>query len=603
MNARTTWCLGAVALALLAYIYFVDLRRPDATANGPRGGALLPHFDPAGITSVEVTRSNETIRAELANDQWQLATPRYPAQATAIDSLLQTLTSLQRQQEIPANEIISQSGGLSPFGLDPPWAVIKLQSNTNSIQFRVGSKTLLGDGVYVQPAGATGIFTTDASLLEHLPASASAWRNPMLIHQSSLPFDRIAITAGSRPLKLELDRTNQLWRLVEPPPTRRADFGRVEYLLQQLRSARVSEFVTDSPKADLEPFGLLTPEAELTLSLGSNTVCQIQFGKSPTNDAGQVYARRLSHTNVVLVPRELADLILKPYTEFRDRAVVSFRPGLVDRIEAQADEAFAIQRQSDNDWQIVEPIQAPADRQLMRLFLEDLAKLEIIRFEKDVVADFGPYGLVNPTRRYVLKTSVTNAIGPTNQTLVQVDFGNMPPDEPDKVFCRRPDETSVYVVASADMLRLERSAFTLRDRHIWSFAASNVTSVTVLQRGAKVQLVRDPATRKWDRENVPLNAAIEETLHRLGTLQADSWSGLSAAQAGAAEGRYELQIDLNEGGQVRQLKLAFGKLAASGQPYAAVPLEQGRPVVFKFPAELFALVAEYLRVPTANTEP
>ena len=599
MNPKTTFWLSALALGLFAYIYFVELDRADRAARAQESVALLPDFDPSSVTSVQVTRDTETIRVERMDGQWQLVNPPYPAQATAIESFLGALANLNRHKEIPAEDIVSEGGGLAPFGLDPAVAVIKIVTGTNVVQFHIGEKTLLGDRVYIQAAGEPGISTTDVALLMHLPASSTEWRNAMLIHKSNLAFDSIAITAGSRPLRLERSGDSQLWRLVHPMPVRRADFSRVEYLVQQLFSARVTQFVTDNPKDDMEAFGLQTPHAELTLSSGANPVFQIQFGRSPTNDATQVYARRMSHTNVVLIPRELADLVEKPYTEFRDRALLSVRPNAVTRLEGRADEEFAVQRKAGEAWRIVEPFQAPADAELMRRFLEDLAKLTIIRFEKDVVADFSPYGLAEPARSYTLKT------GATNQTLVQLDFGLTPTNELDTVYCRRSDENSVYVVAFADMFRLERAAFALRDRRIWNFDSSNVTSVAITQLGRNRELVRDPATRRWDNSNPVLNAAIEETVHRLGELQADSWSARGQGQPerfGATESKYQLALSLTEAGKSRLLTINFGNLASSGQPYAAVTLEQGEPVVFKFPAQLYGLVAEYLKVPSTDLE-
>ncbi|MHC1769296.1 MAG: DUF4340 domain-containing protein [Verrucomicrobiia bacterium] len=604
MNPRTTVWLVAIALGLFAYIYFGDLRSTDSDADTGGPGRLLPEFELSSVTSVQVIRTNETISAEVINDQWHLTHPPYPAQAAVIEAFLQGFAQLTRHQEISGKDV-ADAGGLAPFGLEPPSAVVKIAAGTNSIQLRVGAKTLVGDRVYVQAGGSKGVATTDASMLEHLPAASAVWRNPLLIHEGNLAFDGISITTGSRPLRLERDRATQLWRLVQPMPVRRADFGRVEYLIQQLFRARVTQFVTDNPRDDLEPFGLQAPEAELTLWSGTNAVCQLQFGKSPPNDPAQVYVRRMSHTNVVLIARELGDLVQKPYTEFRDRSLLSFRPAAVHRIEAQADEAFAVQRSAGNDWQIVEPFQAPADRQLMQLFLEDLARLEIVRFEKDVVTDFSPYGLAEPARHYTLMTTLTNSTGITNATLLKVDFGSTPTNELDTVYCRRADENSVYVVAFADMFRLERAGYALRDRRVWSFASSNVTSVTTIMRGQKRELTRDPATRQWDKANPVLNAAIEETLHRLGQLEADSWSARGQDQAerfGAAGSKFQLVLGLNEQGKSRRLTVSFGNLASSGQPYAAVVLEQGEPVVFKFPAQLYGLVAEYLSIPSVGVE-
>jgi hypothetical protein len=601
-----TLCLASLAAGLLAYIYFFELRQPESGEGSGRAAKLILSFEPAKITAVEVARSNKVVRAELNKDEWQLTSPPYPAQSTGIEALLNALASLSARDEITAQEIISRAGGLSPFGLDPPWATISLQAATNQVQIRVGSKTFLQDRVYVQPAGAPGIFMADASFLQYLPHSANQWRYPLLIDARNLLFDRIGITTGARSFKLEHDGTNQTWRLIEPMQTR-ADFGRVQYLLQQLANARVNQFVTDDPREEVERFGLLTPEAEVTLALGTNPVYQVQFGKSPSNDLTQVYARILSHTNVVLVARELADLVEQHYTEFRDRTLISFRPAIVDTIEVHADEFFAVQRHGTNDWRLVKPFQALADRELMELFLNALAKLEIVSYEKDAVADFAPYGLATPKRQYILKKAATDG-GQTNVTLVQAEFGSSPTNEVgaaelDKVFGRRTDENSVYVVRAGDVLALPGAAFMLRDRHLWHFDSSNVVSVTILQRGERRLLARDRTTRSWVKDPIA-NAPIEETLHRLGELQADVWWRKGEEYAkfyGTSPSKYQLEIEVKEGGTTQQFKLAFGKLASSGQPYASVTLEQGEPVIFKFPVQVYEWVAKYLSIPSTDS--
>jgi hypothetical protein len=611
MNSRTTLWLMAVALGLFGYIYFVELRQSDSGERAQQSAKLLPNFDPSKVTAIEITQSNGVVRAELTRDEWELTMPPYPAQSTGIEALLNALAGLKRDGEITAQEIIAQSGGLSPFGLDPARANLRIQESTNVVQLRVGAKTLVGNRVYVQPAGAPGIFMVDASFLQYLPATPNQWRNPLLIQSRTLAFDHISITTGARTFKLEHDRTNQVWRLTEPMQTR-ADLGRVQYLIQQLANTRVSQFVTDDPKDDVDGFGLQPPEAELTLALGTNPVFQMQFGKNPTNDLNDVYARLLRHTNVILVPRDLADLVKQHYTEFRDRTLISFRPASVDRIEVRADESFAVQRASSNDWQIVEPFHAPADRELMDFFLNGLGKLEIISFEKDAVADFAPYGLTpKPQRQYVLKSFLASGNTLTNQTLVEAEFGASPTNdlgqpELDRIYCRRSDENSVYVVPLRDAMVLPGAAFLLRDRKIWHYASSNVVGVTVLQRGQKRQWLRDPATRAWVKNDPIANAALDETLQRLGDLQADVWwrrGNEFARYYGTSPSQFQILIDLKEAGVTRELKLSFGKLASSGQPFAAVVLEQGEPVIFKFPVQVYEWVAKYLSIPAAETNP
>jgi hypothetical protein len=603
MNYKTTCSLVALAALLFCYIHFVEWRGPDQAQRLQQASRLLPEFDPGKVAAIEVVRGEQLIRAELSEGGWQLTTPSYPAQSTGIESLLQALSVLARQTEIPAEEIISGSGGMSPFGLDPPRASIALQVETNLIRLNIGSKTLLGDRLYVQPAGIPGIFTTDVALLDQLPKSAHEWRNPLIIHAGTLVIDRINITTGVRKLMLERDSTNQMWRMVEPMKTR-AQFNLVEFLIQQMRTARVYQFVTDDPKADLEPFGLHAPQAQLTFSRGANPIFQIQFGKSPPDDPTQVYARRLHHTNVVLVSRELAELVQRPWSDFRDRGLLSFAPALVQRIEVKAEEEFALQREIDSDWQIVHPFQAPADRQLMQLFMEDLSRLEVIRFENDVVTDFAPFGLAELQRHYVLKAAIQQGGSLTNYTLARVEFGANPSNELDKIYCRRSDESSVYAVAFGDMLRLPRAAFSLRDRRIWSFASSNVTAMTIQHREQKRELLRDPVSRMWSKDDQIAHAAVEETLYRLGQLQAENWvaRGHDQAKLFRTDGsEYQLTLHLQESGKSHQLVLGL-RVLLSGQPYASVILEQGQPVVFKFPVALYGLVAQHLGIPSLTAD-
>jgi len=239
----------------------------------------------------------------------------------------------------------------------------------------------------------------------------------------------------------------------------------------------------------------------------------------------------------------------------------------------------------------------------MQIFLENLARLEVIGVEKEVVTDFAPYGLVKPLRQYALKTTVTNSLGVTNQLLVQVDFGTRPTNEFDKVYCRRSDENSVYVVAVPD---LSRAAFALRDRRIWNFASSNVMSITISQHGQKRELPRDPVSKAWFRQDQVASAAVEETVHRLGELQADSWVARGPAQAKLLKtdgSEYQLILDVNLGGGTPTKLLLNLRLGSSGQPYGAVLLEEHQLIVFKFPPALYGMILQNLSIPVVNAEP
>ncbi|MBI2946356.1 MAG: DUF4340 domain-containing protein [Verrucomicrobia bacterium] len=596
MNSKTTWGLLALAMALLGYILIFERRNVHPAGNAAEAERVFPDFDPAKVTAIGIERTNSYLGVERVNNRWQLSNPVYPAQSTGIEEFLQSIALLQKHASIPAHSISSQPGGRAAFGLQPPKAKIAVYSGTNRIGFDLGSRTPTADQLYVQLIGDPRILITDAGLLEHVPTSARDWRDLMLVHDERLTFDQLAVTNETSFFWIVRDATNQLWTLARPVAAR-ANGNAVDYVIQELRNTRVSQFVTDDPAADLERYGLQPPKVQMTLARGTNAVLQLQFGSSPTNNLDFIYARRLSHTNVVLVPRKLADLLRKSHDYYRDRTLLYFSEPSVRRIEIQSKrEAFALQIQTNGAWQMVEPFRAPADTAAVREFFTNLARLEIDRFEKDLVPDFAPYGLAPGERRYILKTAVTNAIGPTNIVLAQVAFGS---NQVDRIFARRGEEPAVYTVSLGDVSRLPQAAFEWRDRRLWSFASSNVVSVTVHQRGRTRKLERN-AQRAWFSEAVE-NEALEELLRRLGELRAVSWRGKGEEQMRLRrfhEYDYQITLDVNRGGKIEPHTIRFGPLVIDG-PLAAVVLEEGQWIIFVFPAPMYQDVVRALSFPEA----
>jgi hypothetical protein len=602
MNSKTTCGLIVLAAGLFAYIVFFERRSLDSAERAEQAAQIFPDFDPTQITSIEIHRTtNLLLRAERADEQWRLAHPLYPAEPVRIENFLRAVEFLKAYSHISRQELSSYTNARASFGLDPPQATVTLRTRTNGISFLVGIKTITGEHLYLQRIGDTRVGVTDARFLAFLPASAEEWRNPLLLQSERLAFDRLTVTNGPSVFEVRRDATNQLWRM-EKPLSARADRNGINLLIQQLRDTRVSQFVTDDPKADLDKYGLQPPAMELALALGTNPVFQLQFGNSPTNEPGQVFARRLSHSNIVLVPKTLVDRLRKPHEEFRDHTFLSFSTSAVDRIEVQLKDKqpFALALEAGRSWRIVAPTNAPADPVSVASFFENLARLEIIRFEADSVTDFSAYGLAPPVRQYTLKTTATNATGITNRILAQIDIGAMPTNSLDRVFARRADEASFVYSVSSGATQLPQAAYEMRSRRIWSFASSNVTSVTIAQNGRTNTLARD-ARRAWSSDRVT-HEAIEETLHLLGELEADSWANkgdeIGFRMFGFKENPYQIVLGLNTGGTAQTLSLSFGR--PGSRVYAAVVLEEGQPVIFRFPTSVFRFVEQNLNAPPSS---
>lgn len=601
MSWKTTGVLISLAIGLLVYIVMFERRPSISTIEPDRGGRLFPGFDLSKVTGIAVQGSNLVLRASRSNGLWTLTTPVYPAQQTRIDEFLRSVGQMERRGSVSVADIQAQATGRSAFGLDPARATVVLEAGTNQAEMLIGTATLFADEIYVQRKGESGIDVVDGLILNHLPVSASQWRNPMLLQDERLSFDRVTVTSPNHVVELRVDPVSQLWTMVKPLRSR-TEFGAVNSLLQSLRQARIEEFVTDNPNADLKFYGLEPQALDLTLSHGEVAVSSLRFGGSPIDSPASVYARLTSHTNIVLVSSKLAEVIRTPPEYFRDHQLASIVPESIERIEITVRSSFALERTAGDAWRISEPFEAPADQEAVGRIFENLARMRIVEFKKDDVDDFSGYGLDPAHRSYTFYSETSSAKSDVDQPLVRIDFSTNRVDSArlDTVFSRRSGERSVYSIPYGDVLRLPLAPYELRDKQVWEFEAGQITSVTVLHQGKTRQFVRN-SQNQWSDDFI-VDERIEETLHRLGSVRAESWKAKGKdklALYGIREDSYRISLEFVD--QRSPRVLSFGGSAGEGL-YAAVVLEEEEPVIFVFPIVLSAMVKRDFSVPMEKPE-
>ena len=594
MNWKGTWLLLGVTAALFAFIMLVERRlTPDDPPPPPR----LFVFKPSEVTNIQVRLTNQLIlRVERSGPDapWRLSLPiTYPAKSHAIDQLLESLEDLVTAAEIPQSELKSGKRTLAEFGLDVPHATVTLQHEGQRTEVFFGARTAAGEGVYLQALNQSSIYVVGAGLLNRLPRTHDDWRDIALFSSAGIPVERLEIRAGNRGFTLEFDHTNGNFVLTRPTRAR-ADRAKVSGLLEKLVNARVLGFVTDNLRADLESYGLQTPEAEVLFLVGSNNQYSVhlgaQFGKSPTNDPTVVYARRLTETNIVLVPRAVLEAVQISQADVRDLHLVTFVPAAVDAIEVIGSESFNVRRQTNGTWLIGDASLTLADTNGVRDWLGVLSRLEGA-VEKDVVTDFAnPYGLAEPSRTYLLKTTVTNVTGAvSNRVVAELNLGNY---QNKRVFARRPDEATVYSLSQADVAQIPFEAWQLRDRRVWSFTTNQIHRVSIRYQDKARTLQRNP-NASWtivEGEGILSNyAALEETMHRLGELRAAAWVNRGEDKRtlyGFTNVDMRVVIELKNGDKPTQLVLEFGGPSPNQLPYALAIVEE-KTWIFEFPVALY----------------
>jgi hypothetical protein len=523
MNSKSIWFWSSAAALLLGLIIAHHTLRVPPPAGPP---LVLPGLDSRKIVTIHVRPKGQIeIRAERKGNEWTLAAPVvYSAQAVSIEQLLTLLQKLAPATTITAAELRQNPAAKDQYGFAEPQASLVLQDDHTRTQVLIGNLTAPGDQVFLQVVGIEEVYIVDATLLAFIPREANAWRDTAFARLQKLKFDRLEVKNGPRSFAVQRAAEDKPWRMVSPIDAR-ADNSRVAELLQLLDSMQVIQFASDTPNPDLAAFGLQKPELEIALSLGTNPVLVVQFGKSPTNAPDQAFGRSLANDSVVTVPRAVLAAWTLSVNEVRDPHLVS-DPTPVQAILVESGDTFKLERHT-NHW-IVMPQQMSADEGLVQQLLTGLARMKIAEFTKDIVTqnDLPTYGLAAPVLKYVLQAAPSSGDGITNRNIVQLEFGT---NTSDRVFVRRTDEPSVYAVALKDFAGLPTRAFQMRERQLWNFSEDQVRAVSIRQLG-RARTIQRKKAHDWTlapgSQGIINDLAIEETVRPLCSLAAISWVAL-----------------------------------------------------------------------------
>jgi hypothetical protein len=590
MNSKTTGIWFVIAAALLAFIFlFEHYLRPVIPGPAP----LLPGLRPAAVTSVQVFPAGALeISTDRTNGGWVLAKPvAYPAQATAIGSLLDAIQKIT-PAKISAAELREQKTSETEFGFENPQATLVITAGGQSWQLKVGNKTAPGDQVYLQVVGVDGTSVADAGWLNLIPRSADEWRDTALVNAGQNDFDWIVLTNNAKVIELRRDATNHLWRMIRPLQAR-ADTDHITDSLQRLEAASVTRFITDDPKADLATFGLQPADLDLWLGCGTNLVVAVHAGKSPADDATQLYAKREGWNTVTTVSRDALAPWRGAVNDFRDTRLLELTAPVAE-IEVRGENNFILREQGSNDWQIVGE-KFPADADNVQLFVKTLAGLRIAEFVKAAVTapDLPAYGLAAPQRQIILRS----AAGDTNSVVAQMDFGT---NQDSRVFVRCAGEDFIYDITLLDFNRLPEAAWEFRDRRIWDFNVDDVAQITIHQGGKTRQLVHN-GPDKWSlaagSQGFVEGKYIEQSVERFRQLAAVGWVARNFTEPeryGFGTNNLQITFELKSGGKDT---VDFGAEFAQAQTALAAVTLDGERWAFVFPPVLYQFALSYLSIP------
>lgn len=236
-------------------------------------------------------------------------------------------------------------------------------------------------------------------------------------------------------------------------PASQTMVNRVKHQLHDL-TARAQ--VVDG-EADLALYGLGPQAIRVTLTLRDGQKLEFKAG-DPNPSSVSYYIQPLPGEVVYTVKKSAVDYYSLNLEEFRERRFASFESKDADAITAELPEGrrLHLQRDADELWQLLEPLQMAINRDDARSLLGRVAVLKAVSFVEDLPepgsADLARWGLDTPRAR------ITIGFGTREDLTVRV--GARVPD------VLEGGDTLAYM-----MVEGERSVYTAKDGFLEDFLA------------------------------------------------------------------------------------------------------------------------------------
>lgn len=380
-RVRSTLVLLVVAVALGAYVYFVESERPPAgTAD-----ALEAVFDVDAddIDSLSVTaRNGDRTVVEKDDDRWRLVEP-FPVNVdvTRVVSLSSSLANLEIQRVVAEPE---DAPDLEPFGLAAPGIEVGFGTTDGTDErLLIGDRSPGDDDLYATVAGSNRVFLISGFLDTTFDQTTFDLRDKSILDVTRNQVDSIAVSGPD--LAVRLRKTEDEWALVEPIAAR-ADLGVTDGLVGRLATGQMAAIEQETADADaLGPYGLEDPRLTVTLGLGSSTATLLLGGTSP---AGTVYARDAARGMVFTVDESLAAELEQGVDEYRRKNLFAFRPFNASAVEIDRQGerwTFALEpagtEEGTDAWRRTAPDAGDVERSDMDDLLAKLSNLRAESFE------------------------------------------------------------------------------------------------------------------------------------------------------------------------------------------------------------------------------
>jgi hypothetical protein len=335
---KSTIVLLAVLIGLVAYIYFVDSKKPAAGAPETKAKAFAVDADQIEEIHMKPA-SGDASRVQKANGTWEMVEPeKTAADQGQVSNAATSLATLEISRVVDENP-----SDLSQYGLNPPKAEVafRVKGQKEPRQLLIGEKTTTGSDLYAKTPDQKRVFLIAGYLENTFERTPFDLRDKGVLKFDQSKADGVEIVHDGT---TALAKTGTEWALAKPYKAR-ADFAGAEAILTSLSSLQMQKIVENEAK-DLAKYGLDKPDATITVNSGS-TRASLALGKK---DGDSVYARDLSRPIVFTIPAMTATDLEKDAGTLRRKDMFDGRSFNATRVELKrGGETLAFEKSKGKD--------------------------------------------------------------------------------------------------------------------------------------------------------------------------------------------------------------------------------------------------------------
>jgi hypothetical protein len=322
MGLKSTLALLVVLIGVVAYIYFVDAKKPvdDAAAKEKAfTGIKADDIEELQITSAE----GEMSRLQKIDGRWQIVEPaKADADQTEVSNITTSLASIDIDRVVDDN-----ASNLKQYGLDPPRIDVGFRT-TGSKDLRrilVGEKTPTGGDLYAEVPGKKRVFLVNSFLDSTFNKNTFALRDKKVLAFDRDKVDSLELVSGDT--SLAFTKTSDTdWRITKPL-NGRGDFGAIDGALERIASLQM-QGITAENGDDPKKYGLDRPTAVITVGIGSSKAT-LSLGKT---DNAVVYAKDSARPMIFTVAPTVSTDLFKDVAEYRRKDLFDSRTFTTDQI-------------------------------------------------------------------------------------------------------------------------------------------------------------------------------------------------------------------------------------------------------------------------------